>query len=133
MKKSVNRIKTNVSFIKINKSSNNQYDSNKGNVIYKEVTEFVTEILLDNPNSLNSMTLNMVKIILASCGNWLSISDRELVSGIKLDTKFASKIPKVVIMAGSGERSFCAGGDVVSLYYAMKEKIDLSIVRDFFK
>jgi len=115
-----------------NSSSNKQYYRNKGNVIFKERSDFVTEILLDNPNSLNSITLNMVKSILSSFGNWLLTADKELVSDISLDTRFASKIPKVVLMSGKG-RAFCAGGDVVSLYYAMKEKVDLNIVGEFFK
>jgi len=133
MNKSINRIKTNISIINRNPSSNNQFYRNKGDVIFKERSNFVTEIILDNPNSLNSMTLNMVKSILSSFGNWLSTADKDLVSGINLDINFATKIPKVILMAGNGKKAFCAGGDVVSLYFALKEKVDLNMVGEFFK
>ena len=58
---------------------------------------------LDAPASLNALTLPMVDTLAAQWDDWIADPD---VVGIVLDA--------------SGEKAFCAGGDVVALYRAMR-------------
>ena len=44
-----------------------------------------------------------------------------------------SEIPKIVIMTGAGEKAFCAGGDVKSLYLAKVNEGNDKFVKDFFR
>ncbi|WP_061014009.1 enoyl-CoA hydratase/isomerase family protein [Photobacterium leiognathi] len=57
---------------------------------------------LDNPESLNALTLNMHKTLHQYLQLWYD--DESIVT---------------VIIKSVGERAFCAGGDVRSMYYAM--------------
>ena len=45
-----------------------------------------------------------------------------------------SQAPRVALISGTGEKAFCAGGDIVSIYNAHvgKEGFDKSIKADFF-
>lgn len=48
--------------------------------------------------------------------------------------KDLSQAPRVVLMTGTGEKAFCAGGDIVSLYKAYIDPTkDQSIKRSFFE
>ncbi|MCG3862594.1 MULTISPECIES: enoyl-CoA hydratase/isomerase family protein [unclassified Photobacterium] len=58
---------------------------------------------LDNPSSLNALTLNMHKTMYQYLQLWRE--DESIVS---------------VIIKSVGDRAFCAGGDVRSMYYAME-------------
>lgn len=59
-------------------------------------------IELNNPKSLNALTLNMIRSLHQKLRQWES----------------NSKI-SFIILQGSGDKAFCAGGDVVSLYKAI--------------
>lgn len=56
-------------------------------------------ITLDSPKTLNSLTLDMVREIRSKLETWCSDDDIA-----------------VVVIRGSGEKAFCAGGDVQKLY-----------------
>nr|WP_265339942.1 enoyl-CoA hydratase/isomerase family protein [Photobacterium angustum] len=58
---------------------------------------------LDNPSSLNALTLNMHKTIYKYLQLWRE--DESIVA---------------VMIKSVGDRAFCAGGDVRSMYYAME-------------
>lgn len=40
--------------------------------------------------------------------------------------------PKVVIIKGNGEKAFCSGGDIVSIYWSKVDKIKPEVTRNFF-
>ncbi|WP_440875320.1 enoyl-CoA hydratase/isomerase family protein [Thalassotalea sp. PLHSN55] len=60
---------------------------------------------LNDPTSLNALNLSMVKCLFEKLSNW------------QQDDNIA-----VVIIDGAGDKSFCAGGDVVSLYHDLVAK-----------
>lgn len=59
-------------------------------------------ITLNRPKALNALNLSMIETIYPTLKNWES-----------------SKA--IVIIEGTGEKAFCAGGDVKSLVLALKE------------
>ncbi len=70
-------------------------------------------ITLTREKVLNALNLNMVREIFKNIKNWDNDKD---ISG--------------VIIKGSGDKSFCAGGDIVSVYHAKSET--QSILSDTF-
>lgn len=66
--------------------------------------EFLGVITLNKEHSLNALDLEMVQLTLARLEQWRD--DPKVVA---------------VLIQGAGERAFCAGGDVVSLYNAMRD------------
>ncbi|MBF7072706.1 enoyl-CoA hydratase/isomerase family protein [Glaciecola sp. MH2013] len=62
-------------------------------------------LTLNKPKSLNALDLQMVESLLAKLKEW------EADSSVK-----------AVILKGAGEKAFCAGGDVVSMYKSMVEE-----------
>jgi len=62
---------------------------------------------LNLPKALNSLNLPMVELLLKTLTAW---STREDIVA--------------VLLKGAGEKAFCAGGDVVSLYKSMKDNPD---------
>ncbi|UAA40265.1 enoyl-CoA hydratase/isomerase family protein [Paraneptunicella aestuarii] len=60
---------------------------------------------LNLPKALNSLNVVMVELLLAKLHEWKSQSDIG-----------------AVLLKGAGEKAFCAGGDVVALYNAMKDQ-----------
>jgi enoyl-CoA hydratase/carnithine racemase len=40
--------------------------------------------------------------------------------------------PRTLIMSGAGEKSFCAGGDIVSIYHGHKAGLPISQLLNFF-
>ena len=62
----------------------------------------IGHITLNSPETLNSLTLNMVNEISYLLDKW------------ELDPEI-----KMIILSGSGEKAFCAGGDIRALYESM--------------
>lgn len=60
---------------------------------------------LNAPKSLNALSLPMIDTLLAQLKVWLS------------DSKVV-----IIVIRGAGDKAFCAGGDVVSIYHDLKEK-----------
>tara|TARA_R110000737_G_scaffold1598_1_gene4725 strand:- start:1886 stop:3064 length:1179 start_codon:yes stop_codon:yes gene_type:complete len=58
---------------------------------------------LNAPQSLNALSLTMIESLLKQLLTWQS--DDEIA---------------MIILQGAGDKAFCAGGDVVSLYHALK-------------
>ncbi len=72
-------------------------------------------MLLNRPNTLNALTLSMIRAarpFLTDCASNPSIH--------------------MIIVEGAGERAFCAGGDLKTVYEA-KQRRDLSFLDDLFK
>ena len=72
-------------------------------------------ITLTREKVLNALNLNMVREIFNNIGVWDKDND---ISGI--------------IIQGAGEKSFCAGGDIVSVYHSKNESKS-SLSNDFFR
>lgn len=64
----------------------------------------IAKITLNNPKALNALNVEMIDAM------------QELLDICESDDSI-----KVVFLQGSGEKAFCAGGDVVGLYHSMKE------------
>ncbi|MFB1002445.1 MAG: enoyl-CoA hydratase/isomerase family protein, partial [Pseudomonadales bacterium] len=79
--------------------------SNDDPVIFKEIAtsngRLIGQIILNTPAKLNALTLEMVDLMLLKLTQWQY--DDNLV---------------LVLISGSGEKAFCAGGDVQALYQA---------------
>lgn len=60
---------------------------------------------LNAPKSLNALSLPMIDVLLSQLKAWLS------------DIEIA-----LIVLQGAGDKAFCAGGDVVSIYHDLKEK-----------
>ena len=79
--------------------------SNDDPVIFKEIAtsngRLIGQIILNAPAKLNALTLEMVDLMLLKLTQWQY--DDNLV---------------LVLISGSGEKAFCAGGDVQALYQA---------------
>ncbi|MDG1750209.1 MAG: enoyl-CoA hydratase/isomerase family protein [Thalassotalea sp.] len=60
---------------------------------------------LNAPKSLNALSLPMIDVLLPQLKTWLS------------NTEIA-----LIVIQGAGDKAFCAGGDVVSIYHDLAEK-----------
>ena len=60
---------------------------------------------LNSPKSLNALSLEMMTLLITQLTLWQDDDDVVLV-----------------ILQGAGDKAFCAGGDVVSLYHALTEQ-----------
>ena len=60
---------------------------------------------LNSPKSLNALSLEMMTLLITQLTLWQD--DDDVV---------------MVILQGAGDKAFCAGGDVVSLYHALTEQ-----------
>lgn len=68
--------------------------------VYSHVNENgVATLTLNNPKALNSINLNMVQLLFKELKKWENDDNVQ-----------------VVILEGEGDRAFCAGGDIKSLY-----------------
>lgn len=78
-------------------------------------TGFIT---LDRPKALNALTLDMIRAIMPQLQAWQ-----------------ADPSVKAVIIAGSGDRAFCAGGDVRAVYDAGRkgERLTAEFFRDEYR
>jgi len=75
----------------------------------------IGRIVLNRPKALNALTLPMVRLLDPKLREW-AIDDAI----------------KAVVISGAGDRAFCAGGDVASIYRNKKDG-DGSVGRDFFR
>jgi len=90
------------------RSSGKASISTDSKVLFLDHSAHVAEIKLNVPKQLNSLDLDMCHLMLGKLQPWF---------------KNDSKPPRVLLMTGAGEKAFCAGGDIVSLY---KARIDPS-------
>lgn len=64
---------------------------------------------LNTPKSLNALSLPMIDILLPQLKCWLSSSEIA-----------------IIVLQGSGDKAFCAGGDVVSIYHDLANKHEIN-------
>ncbi|MGP9797359.1 enoyl-CoA hydratase/isomerase family protein [Halomonas sp. 86] len=76
----------------------------------------VVEIKLNAERSLNALTLDMIDAILPQLDAWEA--DERVVA---------------ILLDSAGEKAFCAGGDVVTLYKAINGEADPSFPERFFE
>lgn len=78
-------------------------------VIFNEIVTSNSKKLavaeLNSPQSLNALSLNMFELLLQQLLLWQADDDVAMV-----------------ILQGAGNKAFCAGGDVVSLFHALKSE-----------
>jgi enoyl-CoA hydratase/carnithine racemase len=110
-----------------NQTTNKEYDA----VIYKNHTKFVSEITFNSPKSLNSLDNKMIKTLLKRVKHW--VPKVELTSETEDNDQKKLEIPKILLMTGAGEKAFCAGGDVKSLYLAKVNDGNDKLIKDFFR
>jgi len=75
----------------------------------------IVEITLNAEQSLNALTLEMIDLIQP-----------------KLDSCKNDDAVAAIVINGSGEKAFCAGGDAVRLYHAMVDNSEPDFPVDFF-
>ncbi len=83
--------------------------------IHIETINSTVIITLTREKVLNALNLNMVREIYNNIDDW---NTNKNISG--------------VIIKGAGERAFCAGGDIVSVYHA-KNDLNSTLSYDFFR
>lgn len=78
-------------------------------VLFKEITtnndKKIAVAELNSPKSLNALSLEMMRLLITQLTRWQE--DDDVV---------------MVILQGAGDKAFCAGGDVVSLYHLLTEQ-----------
>merc|ERR1711957_264146 len=107
-------------------NANKEYDD----IIYKNHSKHVSEITLNKPKALNSLALKMIKTLLKRVRHW--VPTPEITSETE-EMEKTSNIPKILLMSGAGEKAFCAGGDVKSLYLAKVNDGNDKLLKDFFR
>ena len=85
-------------------------------ILYKYHTENSFEFILNNPKVLNSLDMDMIDLIWNQLRIW----------------KNTKKSPRVVFMKGTGEKAFCAGGDIKSIYNDGAKGLNPSTPKTFF-
>ena len=75
----------------------------------------IARVTLNRPQALNALTLDMARRLDAQLIAWA-----------------ASDNVRAVVIAGAGERAFCAGGDIRALYQAMQRPGD-PLTADFYR
>jgi enoyl-CoA hydratase len=115
----------------INNNNNNKTNKEYDAVIFKNHTKFVSEITLNSPKSLNSLDNKMIKTLFKRVKYW--VPKLEITSETEDSDQKKLEIPKILLMTGAGEKAFCAGGDVKSLYLAKVNDGNDKLVKDFFR
>lgn len=80
--------------------------------------DYIGVLTLNKPNALNALDLEMARILLDTLTQWETRDDIACV-----------------VLKAAGEKAFCAGGDIVSMYNSMREaegKIP-DFLEEFFK
>jgi len=86
--------------------------------VIAQQTGSVGHLLLNRPKALNALNLEMVELMHKTLEMW--VDDNAV---------------QAVVVSGAGDKSFCAGGDVKSVYYAGLEggRSAGSLTSDFFR
>ncbi|MBS97197.1 MAG: enoyl-CoA hydratase [Oceanospirillaceae bacterium] len=78
--------------------------------------QIIMEVVLNAERSLNALSLEMIGLIGARLTQWEG--DDQV---------------RAVVLRGAGSKAFCAGGDVVALYHALKSGSDRDTARRYFE
>ena len=84
-------------------------------IIFSTSENGIGTILLNRPRALNSLSFEMVIKIREKLTQWATDENVH-----------------IVLMKGAGDRAFCAGGDIKSLYEAQNSNAQLQKMDDFF-
>jgi len=134
---SIRRLQATCGFLKnfkknfCNNTNNTNTIKEYDGIIYTNHSKFVSEITLNSPKSLNSLDNKMIKTLLKRVKKW--VPNLEMTSETEDPEYKKFEIPKIVFMTGAGEKAFCAGGDVKSLYLAKVNDGNDKFVKDFFR
>jgi 3-hydroxyisobutyryl-CoA hydrolase len=135
--KSLKRLQATCGFLKNfkkNFSSDNNTNEAYDGILYKNHSKFVSEVTLNSPKNLNSLDLKMIKTFLKRVRHWVPNVEMTSASETEdMEQKNVREVPKILIMTGAGEKAFCAGGDVKSLYLAKVNDGNDKLVKDFFR
>ncbi len=85
------------------------------------------EILFEIKDGLGLMTLNRPKALNALSHGMILEMEKIMPQWEK------DPAVKAVVLRGSGDRAFCAGGDVAGLYREMRDDPNGTVRRDFFR
>lgn len=102
-------------------------------VLYNQHSKYVSEIVLNQPKILNSLDLKMIKTLLKKVRHWVPDQIDQTSETEESDRDKMIEIPKVILMTGAGEKAFCAGGDIKTLYHAKIKNENTKILKDFFR
>jgi enoyl-CoA hydratase/carnithine racemase len=83
----------------------------------EHLSDHVFKFILNNPKTLNALDMDMIEQIWQKLVEWNHDPDNA---------------PTVVMMRGSGDRAFCAGGDIKSIYDGGVNQINPNTPREFF-
>lgn len=86
-------------------------------VIMKSHSPNLFEFILNVPKTLNAVDMDMCNMMNDKLKEW---------------NKDPFNAPRVALMSGAGGKSFCAGGDIVSLYHRHKEGVKTEELLKFF-
>lgn len=70
-------------------------------IIFTEVTPYVTDVVLNNEKKMNHLTYNMLCLMVDKIGFY---------------SRNKEEAPRVLITSGAGDISYCSGGDMKGLY-----------------
>ncbi len=94
----------------------------------REVLQLTNDVLYSvSENGVATITLNRSKAM-----NSLSLEMLEVI-GQKLEDWEADNQVRLIVMKGSGEKGFCAGGDIKTLYEAQSNQMALEKAERFFE
>jgi len=102
-------------------------------VLFNQHSKHVCEIVLNQPKTLNSLDLKMIKQLLKRVRHWVIEDISQTSETEESDLEKNDNVPKVVLMTGSGDKAFCAGGDIKALYNAKIKNENIKILKDFFR
>ncbi len=102
-------------------------------LLYNQHSKHVSEIVLNQPKTLNSLDLKMIKNLLKRVRHWVPEEIHQSSENEESDLEKNLIVPKVVLMSGAGEKAFCAGGDIKALYNAKIKNENIKILKDFFR
>jgi len=103
-------------------------------ILFNQHTKYVSEIVLNQPKSLNSVDLKMIKNLLKKVKHCIPYNNQLYASETEeSDFEKNLNVPKVILMTGAGDKAFCAGGDIKALYNAKIKNENIKILKDFFR
>lgn len=90
---------------------------NDEKVKLEHLSDHTFKFILNNPRTLNALDMDMIEQIWQKLVEWNNNPEHA---------------PTVVMMRGSGEKAFCAGGDIKSIYDGGVNQINPNTPREFF-
>lgn len=86
-------------------------------VLSEDLSPHVKQFVLNSPKTLNALDMDMIHILWENLTKWHN------------EPKTA---PTVLFIRGTGEKAFCAGGDIKSIYDGGVNEINPNVPKEFF-